>query len=563
MTAGAAGATSPSAQSTQANVFERATASTPALKGKAIAKATIVGAGPAGLAQASLLLKRAKEIGLTELTIVELRSSYTRPVGLALRQMSLDALAWLNPDAHKALVKKSGLDGGTPFIDGRDASVDAGSAQRFDQERVHASGDSVAAHAQAMMSQKTMALVTLSDVEQCYWSGLEKLASSAGVKLRKVREHDVDVSKDATSGTVSIAFTPMGVLDKGERKAVGAQEKLAAQDLVIVAQGVNCAVRRKLDTPGGETASPADRFIAAVFSEPGKESGSARSVYREDVVVDTSTGETQTVRLVRGVHARNGSHWCLAQVPESLKFTESIDALSQAERARLRAVVAPRVQKQGRAVVDADLVGQKVAEEAEAYFKQQHAKTGTVDLPITYGPSLFSMQAKRFSTTLLGANCVAVGDAVGTSHFNVSGGAATGVTTHTLALDRFLTARARGADANEAMQSLDRDLQQATLVWQLFGITQFEGDPRELRDTFYARERLAKLLPPDVLEQYWPRDGSLPSSGPWHEWLAPKASAQSVPPTDAVRALTNAAKQASQVKPIACVNSSLMFARDP
>ena len=85
------------------NVFERANTSSPPLKAKPIAKATIVGAGPAGLAQASLLVKRAKEIGLTELTIVELRSSYTRPVGLALRQMSLDALAWLNPHAHKAL----------------------------------------------------------------------------------------------------------------------------------------------------------------------------------------------------------------------------------------------------------------------------------------------------------------------------------------------------------------------------------------------------------------------------------------------------------------------------
>jgi hypothetical protein len=286
-------------------------------------------------------------------------------------------------------------------------------------------------------------------------------------------------------------------------------------------------------------------------------------VYREDVVVDAKTGETQTVRLVRGVHARNGSHWCLAQVPESVKFTESVDTLSQAERDRLRALVEPKVKKQGRAIVDADLVGQKVAEEVLAYFKEQHAKTGAVDLPISYGPSLFSMQAKRFSTTLLGTNCVAVGDAVGTSHFNVSGGAATGVTTHTLALDRFLTARARGVDASEAMKILDRDLQQATLVWQLFGITQFEGDPRALRDTFYPRERVARILPPALLEQYWPRDGSLPASGVWHEWLAAKDKSSTSPPADVVRTLVDAAKEAAQVQPIACVNPTLMFATDP
>lgn len=519
----------------------------------AIGTATVVGAGPAGLAQASLLLKRAKEIGLSELTVVELRGAYTRPVGLAFRQMNLDALAWLNPTAHKELVALSGLEQ-KPFIDGRDPNVDAGDAQRFQRERLDDTRASVAQHAQAMMSQKTMSIVTLRDVEDCYWKGLEQLARENGVTLRKLRERDVDVSKDE-AGNVHVTT----MLRDGKDK-----QTLPPQDLVLVAQGVNCAVRKKLNTPTAEAASPADRFIAAVMSEAPKTSGPAHTAYREDVVVDDKTGETQTVRLVRGVHARNGGHWCLAQVPDSVTFTESIDQIPQAERDRLRRIVEPKLKLSGRAagVTDADLVAQKVAEEVEAYFRAQHAKTGASDLPLTYGPTLFSLQAKHFSTALLGNNCVSVGDAVGTSHFNVSGGAATGVTTHTLALDRYLTARAHGQANRDALVELDRDLQQATLVWQLFGITQFEGEPKELRDTFYPRDKLAKVLPADVLELYWPQDGSLPKSGPWHAWLA-KPAAVAAPPPEVVRQLVDAAQENARVSPLACVNpNAFMFATE-
>jgi hypothetical protein len=291
--------------------------------------------------------------------------------------------------------------------------------------------------------------------------------------------------------------------------------------------------------------SPSDRFIAAVFE--GQSDGQARSIYREDAAVDPQTGARSTVRLVRGVHAVSGKHWTLAQVPEHVRFTESVDKLSKAERARLITLVEPRVAKEGRAVLDADLLGQKVAEEVEAYFRSVHASTGPTDLPISYGPALFSLTARTFDSAILGANCIAVGDSVGTSHFNVSGGAATGITTHTLALDRFLSARARGADAKASMAQLDHELRQATLMWQLFGITQFEGDARALRDTWLPRTLLEKYLSPDLVEKFFPKTGGAPAEDQnplWHAWLSGDSKVD--PPADAVLPLVDAAIEAQQ-----------------
>jgi 2-polyprenyl-6-methoxyphenol hydroxylase-like FAD-dependent oxidoreductase len=516
-------------------------------------RATVVGAGPTGLAQAALLLRRGKQLGLKELTIVEQRGAYTRPVALSLRQINFDALKWLNPAACAELQRRANLvprDDDQGFLDAVHFDSDVGAFVMSDKPaglkpdgarfaaKLAEGQKSVGEIAHEMMNAPTVGVVTLQELEDIFWRGLTLLATSQGVTLTVKREHEAHLAKDQ-SDAVSVAIT-----DKGPPPLTSL---LPPQDLVVVSQGGNSSARRELGQDASTPASPTDWYVSGALRDEAHPKKVARGVYKEAAVVDPKTGAVSTQRLVRTT-TPNGNHWLLAQVPHHVRFTSSLAEIPAAEQQRLRAALATAHGQRAEDVADVDVVKAKKNEEVDAWWREQHAATGPVQLPSIFGPFLFPLQGKRFDSCALGANCIAVGDSAGTSHFNVSAGAATGFTLHTLALDRYLQARSAGAPATQALQQLDVDVRAATLTWQLFGITQFEGDPATLAQTYYPKQQLEQLLPPSLVERYWPKSGAVdPTTNPaWHHWLNSKPPELSPAQIAAVAAVNDDAERAQR-----------------
>ncbi|MDP2342292.1 MAG: FAD-dependent monooxygenase [Deltaproteobacteria bacterium] len=532
-------ATTPATTTTTTTTATVCAAPPGAVRAAVIERATVVGGGPTGLAQAALLMRRAKQIGLKELTIVELRGSYTRPVALGLRQINFDALKWLNPAACAELQRRANLeprDDHKGFLDAVHFSERAGAfvmsnkpaglvpdgaryASKLDDKTT-----SVADLAHEMMSTPTIGVVTMKELEDIFWRGLTTLAASSGVKLTVKREHEATLSKDAAGDvSVSLVSNAAGALSSSS------SETLPAQDLVVVAQGGNSAARRQLGVDQSKPMSPTDWYISGALTDTAKPGTVANSVYKEAVVVDPATGRSQTQRLIRTT-TPNGNHWMLLQVPDHVRFCSSITDVAAADLTRLRASLAL---KSGKPVADVDVIKARKQEEIDGYWRKLHEQTGPTTQPAFFGPFLFPLQARMFDTAALGNNAIAMGDSVGTSHFNVSAGAATGFTIHTLALDRYLSALSTGGSRGAALQVLDVELRQATMTWQLFGITQFEGDPRTLARSFFPKSVLDAILPPHIVERYWPKDGGVVDEAlnpAWHKWLH-KNDATALPPT--------------------------------
>lgn len=525
-----------------------------------VQRATVVGGGPTGLATASLLLQRAAQIGLQELTIVEARPEYTRPVGLNFRQLNLDALQWLNPVAYTALAEKSGLVHPDPtkgfmestYWDGDQAAyVSSGKppGQAADGARYEAvlqqTDKSIAEHAHDMMNAPTVGVVTLRDLEDSYWAGLTQLAAEKGVTLVAKREHTVEWTHDPATGDADVSVKKR----RGDDKA----QLLPRQDLVLCAQGNSRDMRETRKVFGKDAAreaSPAERFIAGIFLDPSPK-GIAKSIYREEVIASPD-GDRQTCRFIRSVHATNGMEWALLQVPRHLAFTPFSQcdvAAREGVEKRVLQMYAGKDLSPG--LLEAECEAQYLADQVELYYRSQHAKTGVADVPCPFGPNMFELKAALFDTAMLAGNTHAVGDGVGNSHFNVSGGAATGVTLHTAALDRYLTAVASGVPKQAAGKQLDVDLRQATLTWQTFGITEFEGDPAGLREQFMPKELLASIFPPEIVDRYYPPDGGevkKETNKAWHAWFdrakrVASAAVAPVLPIDLTRRLIDAARR--------------------
>ncbi len=162
---------------------------------------------------------------------------------------------------------------------------------------------------------------------------------------------------------------------------------------------------------------------------------------------------------------------------------------------------------------------------------------------------------------VVGDNVVLAGDAVGTSHFKVAGGAATGITTHLASMNRFLDGVAQGQNRQLSLTQLDADLRASTLAWALHGLPEFTGDPWHLRERYLPKSLLAPLLPQALLERYWPASGGAPSddASPWTPWF--QGAASSTPP--GVSALMGSVALPSSALPSSAPPSSSVSSTQP
>lgn len=482
--------------------------------------ATIVGAGPAGLAQALLLLKRAPDTGLSRLTVVERRSEYTRPVSLFFRTLTLDALAWLDEEALRELERRSGMraDDGAPrgIVSERiDASgratqrvvreAEDPSSRRF-EERALDDSLPIADVADSLFRPASSCLITMKDLEEVLWEALPRVAKKQGVALDLRRGWEAEVVEQVreqaggkageTAGEKAAAEGPTAALilhelvrkeDGGERRLVrsGKKEALPHQGLVVLTEGAAARVRGRLG--GHQVATgPSERILAAGLQ--GEATGT--SIGRGGFATWTDEhGEDHRVRFMRGCHGENGLQWTVVGVPEGVEM----DATDAAAHAR----------------------------DVDAWLHRYGSLAGDVDLPVVFGPALGEVKGTLVDQAVRGDNLVLCGDVVGTSHFSAGGGAATALTTHVVAMNRFLDDVAAGAPRQASLRRLDDDLRTASLTWALYALPEYAGDPWELRERFLPRKLLEELLPARLVERYWPASGGAPTDeqSPWTSWF--------------------------------------------
>ncbi len=455
----------------------------------ALGQATVIGAGPTGLAQAALLLKRAKDVGLTHLTVVEKRTAYTRGVGLFFRQQTLDALRWLDKDSFAELEKRSGLTGKHGYTQHR-LGPHRQIASSDLRERIEASGTRfqktvldpnrhMADVADDMFQASPRAIITMRDLEEVLFDALPRLAKEAGVTLSVRRGVEANVKADAVDPSL------MNVTLAGN-------ETLPKQGLVLLTEGSGARVRSGLTTsPTVQATGPAQRFL--VVGLPGHASApptSAENRTAFGVWTDPATGDKHRVRIGQGKNAGNGVRWTTVSVPDAVTFDTSTPQARQASQ--------------------------------DAFFNRYAALVdATIKPDDDSRAGLAPISGTLVDSAVYGDNLVFAGDAVGTNHFKAAGGAATGITTHVASLNRFLDTMVHGTPRAAALAQLDHDLRASTLAWALHGLPEFTGDPWTLRERYLPKNLVEPLLPKHLLERYWPAQGGVPNDpkSPWHTWL--------------------------------------------
>jgi 2-polyprenyl-6-methoxyphenol hydroxylase-like FAD-dependent oxidoreductase len=483
-----------------------------------LGSACVVGGGPTGLAQAALLLKRAKDVGLTHLTVVEKREEATRPVGLFFRQATLDALSWLDAESYATLAKSSGLVGpdgkpqgfvgirlgpGGEVVSETRRTPEHASPPRFVKTALDPAVP-MAEVADAMFQAPTTVVVTMRELEDVLWASLPRLAAASGVTLDIRRGAEAEITPSTSPGgagaaptdLVDVVIHDMHTVQRSgrqRRERTGKTQTLKGQGLVIVTEGAGARVRSGLQDPQGAPAvtstatAPSQRFVVAALE--GKKHAGAVNIVNASSWTNPKTGVAHNVRVSQGVHAENGLRWTTVSVPDEVEFDAS------------------------------DVAAHKRA--VDDYFTQHARVVGDPTLKRDFGPGVANISGAIVDHAVVGSNLVLAGDVVGTSHFKAAGGAATGITTHVASVSRFLDAVAQGQTRAVALAQLDRDLRTSTLAWALHGLPEFTGDPWQLRERYLPQTLLAPLLPPSLLERYWPASGGAPSdeASPWTAWF--------------------------------------------
>lgn len=103
------------------------------------------------------------------------------------------------------------------------------------------------------------------------------------------------------------------------------------------------------------------------------------------------------------------------------------------------------------------------------------------DVPLTFGPNLFTLTKRESTDVVVASNAVITGDRVATGFFGY-GGAMTGAISHTEALASYFDAVDAGADVPSALQDLSSELIAGSKAWVRLSKAQFEGpDPKSLK----------------------------------------------------------------------------------
>ena len=437
-----------------------------------IKSAVVLGAGPAGLISALELLQNGVQV-----TLVEKRDAYTRPIHFNIRAALLHRLADTAPEVVPKVLERLGGIERVEIVNTTITSLPADEIERLRRRyegrevtvgpaglRTSQPGPPIptpdAALAgydpRAMFASHSIGQIWCVDLEEILFAELQRQAA-AGAPLRVIRKAESAVAVDR--------FGNYGVSVNGE--------SLGTPDLVVVAEGANSATREAENIPrtfiSDGTTFVAGSIDGSAATDKAPHGGLVRLRYSE--VKDPKTGELFGLRQVVVGHAKRAQSWCLTEVPPfiALQGNEAVD----------------RYFRENAALV----LERPVADVLKAH--------------VSWGPSAFTMQQHMSKSAVKGNNMIFIGDAVGNAHFLTSGGLMTACVPHTFALEKLLADVAKGTPKREALREYNTLTMDATREWLRVGFAEFGriSVKKNFNEALRAAyERLGLPPPNDLVE---------------------------------------------------------------
>lgn len=517
----------------------------------------ISGLSLSGLSAAYGALFKAKDVGLKKLTLIDIRPpDYSREIGFNMRPEFLKLMIVMNPKAAKELFAATGITADAAKAGNvlRRHNPETGAAEPMDSKVLQELHDLCAkleggdvsladreAYVDKVMSNPTMAdfahdvmfqdavtIITCKDFENIFNAGLKEAAAERGVELDIHRGNKLDVEDDATTGKQRFVITPA----KGEATNPVPLEA----DFVLVGEGAGGArtgTRAVLGKSKMQEVTPKQRWIAGVVDpKTTPEHGLGR-------YAETQTPDGQTLRAVRSDHAKTGKQWRLVQLPdnevlEPVPFEQipKAEIIKIAERLGI-AHTHPDFENQ----CERAFFGQRVEQRYTELTSVVGELPDDCDIYNAFGskspPAAFTLQGVAHDDVVLAGDprgpddglppTISLGDNFATSTFNVSAGGLLDALGSFYSTVELLQGAAENKHSlADLVGKMDESIRGFSFTWVANGITQFDGDPKELAQEYLPKELLEKNMPAHVVAHYYNDDGSLrkdPQAKYWKSWM--------------------------------------------
>lgn len=355
--------------------------------------AVVSGLGPNGVAAALELLNRGFEV-----TAVEKRSSYTRPIHLHLRSTYLEDVRRLSPDLHQRLLAIA-----TP-IEENSRCYESGEEPVANQiqDRRSRPRQENPCPVWSRITTPTERHVRLDNAERLYFEYLEELAAAPGSKLTIRRGSMLNLERGENGY--------YRVLLKGKET-----DDLGIPQLVIIAEGGKSVSVRRLGLESVRFSYPKYFMSAHVAISFGPRTRRIDTDVRE-LVDDPAVASTEVSLWASGHGDCSEGTWVVIEVPESLLNQSS----EQAEDYFVKGAVLLMSEVAG------EMSPQELREKIQAtqtrgaLLSRERGGKAPGKTTTFAGTFKFEQQCLRYPAA--GNNVVVLGDAAGMGHHALSSG---------------------------------------------------------------------------------------------------------------------------------------------
>lgn len=459
-----------------ADTFAKEAASKPA---NAPNKTAVVsGLGPGGL----LAVLKLSQLGY-HVTGIEQRPDYTRHVNISLRQTYLDDLEALSPELHAKLMQIA-----VP-IERNETYEFQGGARPVPQQPVETDFEKRLTAPKAVN-------VSIRELEKLFHQHLQGIVAEdekAGrpPRITLMREYTVKPEHDPKTDTYKITAEPWRF---SEKKASMTAKELGTPDLFVIAEGGKSTSARAVGMEM-QKLSRSRTFVSGHVPESlGNKTRRVNAEFMVEHPVGGVPKAREEVSLWATGHTDKGT-WLLMEVPDSMMIDNAHAALDLFLAGK--ALLFNPTPEQAHEF--------KHTHVAELNVPEDHVHAEKAPTYTTGFGGIFKFEQQLMPKPTAGRNVVAMGDAGGMTHADLSAGLEIGI--HDLAaLTVLASSIQRGEAPDRALESYGSTIYQTRLDALALGMKEFYPDvnpfPKELLD---RASRISsendRLVPHEVLER--------------------------------------------------------------
>jgi 2-polyprenyl-6-methoxyphenol hydroxylase-like FAD-dependent oxidoreductase len=459
-----------------ADTFAKDSATQPADAPKKTA--VVSGLGPGGL----LAVLKLAQLGY-HVTGIEQRPDYTRHVNISLRQTYLDDLKALSPELYAKLMQIA-------------APIDRNEIYEFQGGAKPVPHNPAETDFEKRLTAPKAVNVSIRELEKLFHEHLQGIAAEdekAGrpPRITLMREYSAKPQHDPQTDTYKITAEPWRY---SEKKASMTPKELGTPDLFVIAEGGKSTSARAV----GMEMQRLSRSRTFVSGHVPESLGNVTRRVNAELMVEHPVGDAPTARdqvsLWATGHTDKGT-WLLMEVPDSMKIDSAHVALDLFLAGK--ALLFNPTPEQAREFKHTELADPSVPDVHAHAEKPPQYTTG-------FG-GIFNFEQQLMPKPTAGKNVVAMGDAGGMTHADLSAGLEIGI--HDLAALTVLASSIQRGEAPErAMETYGSTLYQTRLDALSLGMKEFYPDvnpfPKELLD---RASRISsendRLVPHEVLER--------------------------------------------------------------